>query len=305
MKFIEYEALKKHLEKNNSSINEFVKEVTGTPLNEADEKEIETSRAGSGFHSPKFALKRKKLNNLAKEFLKNGKEKVIAKYAPKILGSTAKLISKAAALKEEGKNPEEINQLLAKEAQKGMAIQDKSIARLDEVIEKFSAVFDKRAKDIISKGLSEKSQSKLDMYWSLLTLQVRQALDKTLVKYREDMIEKAVGNNEEMAKMLKLMSQGPNWKQKQKEYKDELEKQKKEYEATKGGENKKEEHKVENGQKYKIEEKTYEVIEILDDGTLRIKGEKGKYKIPKDHKDYAKFSKENLVKEEEPEGTPA
>jgi len=305
MKFIEYAALSNHLEKEGSSVNKFVKEVTGEPLNEADDKEIETSRAGKGFHSPKFAMKRKKLNNLAKQFLKAGKEKIIAKYAPKILGSTKNLITKAAALNKEGKSPEEINKLLANEAQKGIAIQDKSIARLDQIIDKLASVYEKRVNTLISgekSGLSEKSQGQLDMYWSLLSLQVRQALDKSLVKYREDMIDDAVGNNPEMEKMLKLMAQSPNWKQKMEEYTDEIEKVKKEYKAAQG-KGSEDEFKVEKDQKYKINDKTYEIIEVMDDGTLRVKGEKGTYKIPKDHKDYSKFTKENLQKEEigEPE----
>ena len=67
MKFVEYIALKNDLEKDGSNVNEFVKEITGEPLNELYEAkdkekggdEIETSRAGKGFHSPKFAMKRK------------------------------------------------------------------------------------------------------------------------------------------------------------------------------------------------------------------------------------------------------
>lgn len=285
MKYIEYEALKNKLQKDGSSINEFVEEVTGEPLNElyeAKDKEdtIETGRAGKGFHSPKFVMKRKKLNSLAKQFLKEGKTKVIEKYAPKILKSTSDLITKASALSQEGKSPDEINQLLAKEAKKGMAIQDKSMGRLDQVIDKLGTGYDKRVKELISgekSGLKEKSQRQLDMYWAMLELQVRQALDKALVKHREKMIEKAVGDNEEMAKMLNLMNQSENWKQRQQEYTDQIAKQKKEYEAAqKGeegeeGEEKPKEFKVGEQYQYSTEDgKTFaiKVIKVTDDGIV-------------------------------------
>jgi hypothetical protein len=267
MKFIEYAALSNQLEKNNSNINEFVAQVTGTPLNEADEKkedEIETGRAGKGFHSPKFVLKRKKLNNLAKQFLKEGKEKVVNKYAPKILGSTQKLASKAAVLSQEGKSPKEIRELLSNEAKRAIQIQEKSMKRLDTVIEKFSLNYDKRVQEIISKGeLKEKSKNQLDMYWALLSLQVMQALDKALVKHREDMIEKAVGDNEELVKMMKLMSQSPDHQQ-------ELDKQaaeiKKAREAFKNaGEEEEEKPSTDSGEKTMEEYEELVTQEISDD----------------------------------------
>ena len=234
MKFNEFVALSEHLEENGSSINEFVYDVTGAYLFEADE--IETSRAGKGFHSPKFALKRTKLNNNAKKFLQGAKEKVIDKYSPKILGSTKNLITKAAALKEEGKNPGEINKLLGKEASRAIAQQEKSIERLDVIIDKIEAVYTKRVEDILRDSqLSEKNKGALSIYWAMLVLQVRQLLDKSLVKYREDMIEEALGNNPEMEKMLKLMYQSPNWKQKMQDYKDSIESKKKEFKEAEAG----------------------------------------------------------------------
>ena len=229
MKFNEFVALSEHLEENGSSINEFVYDVTGAYLFEADE-EIETNRAGKGLHSPRFALKRKKLNNNAKKFLAGAKEKVVDKYSPKILGSTKKLITMAAALKEEGKNPDEINKLLAKEAKSAITQQEKSMGRLDVIIDKVEAVYSKRVEEILKDPkLSEKNKGLLNIYWALLTLQVRQLLDKSLVKYREDMIEEALGNNPEMEKMLKIMSQSPNWKQKMQDYKDSIDGKKKEF----------------------------------------------------------------------------
>lgn len=276
MKFIEYAAMSNHLEEKGSSINEFVEEITGKPLNEAkpkEESEIETSRAGKGFHSPAFALKRKKLNGLAKKFLKEGKEKVIAKYAPKILNSTKNLITKSAALSKQGKSPGEINKLLSGEAEKGVQIQDKSTKRLDTILDKYNTHYEKRAKALIEKGdLSEKSKDQLDMYWSLLSLQVMQAFDKAMVKYREDMIEGAVANNAEMEKMLKLMTQSPDYQQQLDDYENKVKKAKADYKAAEeGGDKKEKEFAVGEIYQYtnaKGESTNIEITKVKEDGKI-------------------------------------
>lgn len=303
MKFNEFLALEAILESEGSNIEKFMNEN----LNEAGQ-ELETGRAGKGFHSPRFALKRKKLDNNAKKFMEGAKSKIIDKYAPKILESTKNLISKAAALTAEGKTPTEINKLLGTEAKKAISVQEKSIERLDKVIDKVEDVYNKRV-DIIIKDekLSEKSRGLLEIYWSILSLQVRQMLDKALVKYREDMIEKAVGDNPEMEKMLKIMSQSPNWKQRMQEYVDDIEKQKKEYNDKKSKEEKPEElekkHEIKVGQKYKIGEDIFEIREVGDNYVV-VKDEKGNdrtYSKEKSPEDYDKFSIDNLLQKEKEE----
>jgi hypothetical protein len=174
------------------------------------------------------------------------------------------LASKAAVLSQEGKSPKEIRELLSNEAKRAIQIQEKSMKRLDTIIDKYSAGFDKRVQQIINKGeLKEKSKNQLDMYWALLSLQVMQALDKALVKHREDMIEKAVGDNEELVKMMKLMSQSPDHQQ-------ELDKQaaeiKKAREAFKNaGEEEEEKPSTDSGEKTMEEYEELVTQEISDD----------------------------------------
>ena len=82
MKFNEFVALDEQLEKDGTSINELVKEVTGEYLFEAEPDPDKLSTKGDTLKrvtSPRFAKARRKLTNNAKKFKGIAEKKLIEK----------------------------------------------------------------------------------------------------------------------------------------------------------------------------------------------------------------------------------
>ena len=243
MKFNEFVALDAKLKDEGTSINEIVKGVTGEYLFEEELMEKKPAEVDaldtSGdklkrLTSPRFAKARRKLTNNAKNFRDTAKEKIIAKFMPKILDSIKGITNKAVALSADGRNPKEINKVLGKEAKHVVQLQDKAIAHVEGQIQKLEAVFQKRIDEIMKNDkLSDKSKQKLEMYWTLLSTQFTQQLSKYMVKYREDFIEETAKNNPDLVKIIDALSGGENLNLKIQKLQDQANQEQKDYETEK------------------------------------------------------------------------
>jgi len=336
MKFNEFNALSAQLKSEGRSINELVKETTGSPLNEsykAEERwgflfesernptgflfeggELETSKAKTGFRSPRFAMATKKLDKLAEQFLSNAKEKVLNKFMPPALDILKKITNKAAAMDGDKKNPQAILKMVDSQIKGVNKVQDSAMVQLDKALDKFEANYDKGAARITNNPkLKEKNQEYLDTYWTLLTTQVRQKLYQKMVEARHDLIEKTMGDNKDLADQIEKQTAAPHlnaaidkMKKKADEEKAALA-AKKDEEETLGSADEtpegSEEFKIEVGQKYDINGTSYEIREVKDGYIIAVndKGEDKTISKEKTPDDWAKFSKENLVTAKAPE----
>jgi len=273
MKFNEYEALSEHLEKEGSSINEFVKKVTGSPLYEADDKEDKLDTKGDTFKritNPKFARARRKITNNAKDFKKKAERGLIEKWLPKQLEALKSVANLAAAKGKDVKNPEEILQAIGGEIDQMRKMQEKAVAQLEKAIDRMEQNYQKRVDTIVQKsGLKEKSQLKLDNYWVLVSTQVRQLLYKQIMEKRKAIINEIGGNNKELLDLLGKMEDQNHINAKFKGYQNKANEEKKKYDAA--GEEGEVEFKV--GETYQYTSKKgntteVEIIEIRDDGTI-------------------------------------
>ena len=321
MKFNEYAIVSKELEKQGKSINELVEEYSDDFLNEyakdiqyeeflfEGQKRTELDTGGRPkWLSPKNWVRRKKITNNAYKYLDYAKEKILNKSLPGILKSFKEFASKAAAMEAEGKQPKEIAKMLKRESQNVIKMQEEAIDDLmNNRVSRIEQNVEKRIKEIIKNVSSTDTQTKLDNYWVSLASQVKQLLYKAIAKAKGQMIEETIRNNEELARMINLMGGAKNLNVKMEELKKKSAEEMKaanvgesEGEKTSGEETK--EHKIESGQKYKIDGVLYTIVDVSDDGeTIKAKGDKGTYTVKKGDGKFEKLTTENLEKEEEKE----
>jgi len=231
MKFNEYDALRKHLEENGSSIDEFVKNVTGKHLNEEGEGELDTKGDKlKRITSPRFAKARRKLTNNAKQFLKSSKEKILNKWLPQNLKVLKDVANKAAIMAKDKKNPQEIVQALQGEAKKIAGMQLKAEAQLEKAIDQLELTYQKRIDSIMkSDKLSEKSKIKLNIYWTLLLTQVRQLIFKQIISERNKFIDETAAENKDLQKIINKLTNAEHYNAKIAEIQKDADKQKKDY----------------------------------------------------------------------------
>jgi len=214
MKFNEFIALEKQLEKSGLSINEIIKEVTGEYLFEEGEDKDKVDTEGDKFKrvtSPRFAKARRKLANNAKSFLKIAQEKIINKFLPKQLEQLKSIANTTMEMRANKKSPKEILTAIGGNLQKIQTIHDKSTLQIEDSIDKMEANFDKRIKSIIeNEKLSEKSQLKLDTFWTLLVVQVKQILFKKIIEARGKSIEEMINQVPELKKILTKVTKLPH-----------------------------------------------------------------------------------------------
>jgi len=217
MKFNEFVALDEQLVKDGTSINEVVKEVTGEYLFEAKPDPESLDTGGDKLKrvtSPRFAKARRKITNNAKKYLEVASKNVIEKYLPKQLQQLKDMANKAVGMRADDKNPKEILDTLGGEIKKMRQLHDKSTLQLEDAIDKMGGNFDTRVKNIIDgssfANLSEKSKLKLNMYWTLVSTQVKQKLFNKIIETRSKSLEDLIQNNPEMAKLMKIIAGLPN-----------------------------------------------------------------------------------------------
>jgi len=302
MKFNEFVALDEQLQKDGTSINKLVKEVTGEYLFE-DEMMMEKkakdpdklSTGGDGLKrvtSPRFAKARRKLTNNAKKFKQIAETKLIDKYLPKQLEQLKDLANKAAGMRADNKNPKEILHTLSGELKKIGKIHEKATLQIEQAIEKMEGNFDKRVESIINnEKLNEKSQLKLSTYWMLLMTQVRQILYKQLITKRAKSVEDIASKNPELKEMLAKITKLPHTEAEIEKMKKEQEAYKKKY-AGMGNEEEldgDEEVTFTVGEEYQYTSRggnttTIEITEVQDDGTVLAKNDKnpGGFKVNKE-----------------------
>lgn len=236
MKYNEFIALGDQLEKEGSSINEFVLEVTGNKLFESDEDNVLDTGGDTlkQMSSPRFAVKRKKLVNNAKDFLKKSKENILAKFMPKSLESLKKITNQAVALDQDEKNPNEIIAALKGVAERSVHTQERQLSMLEKAVDSLEANHQQRVDAIINDPkLSEKSKLKLRNFWTLLMTQVKQKIYKSIITQRQKFVEETATNNPKLQEIIDKMTGGENWKEKFKEYAAKTEEEKKKYQNTK------------------------------------------------------------------------
>jgi len=215
MKFNEFIALDEKLEQGGTSINEVVKEVTGEYLFEAKPDPESLDTGGDKLKrvtSPRFAKARRKITNNAKKFLNVATKNVIEKYLPKQLEQLKTMANKAVGMRADDKNPKEILQTLGREIKKMQQIHDKSTLQLEDAIDKMATNFDTRVKTIIdgSEKLNDKSKLKLDMYWTLVSTQVKQKIFNKILETRNKSMGELIQNNPELAQLMKVIGKLPN-----------------------------------------------------------------------------------------------
>lgn len=203
MKFTEYYALKEHLEKNGSSINEFM------DINEKGEKVDDENKLDTGgdslkrVTSPKFAMARRKITNNAKKFKKSAEEKLINKILPSQLNSLKEIVNIGASHAKSGKSPKEILDAMQDSIAEMKKSQMASMKKLENAIEKMGSYYEKRVNQIIeSSDLKDKSKLKLEIYWTLVSTQVHHILYKQIQKKRREYIDELI-SNKDLATMFK------------------------------------------------------------------------------------------------------
>lgn len=299
MKYNEFVALKEQLKKEGSSLNEF----TGTKLFEAEpeggldlgsqdtattpepeKKEDKSSdkldtKGGGGLSrlKPAYAMRRKKLINNAKQFMKISKEQIIAKFLPKILKSQEHTAAVAVAAAQEGKNPKEIVEIMKTKAKESMEIQAAQLKELKAGIGKVGQNFETRVKTILSsEKLNDKEKLTLNTYWILLSQQVHQKLFASIVKQMNESTKKLVKDNPELEKILAAYSGAKDYNAQLEQIKGSIAKKKEEIKAAesemkKGDE--KEEPSFKVGETYQYTSKSgntgeVEITEVKEDGTV-------------------------------------
>ena len=290
MKFNEFVALDEQLQKDGTSINKLVKEVTGEYLFEEElmEKKPEDpdklSTGGDGLKrvtSPRFAKARRKLTNNAKKFKQIAETKLINKYLPKQLEQLKDLANKAAGMRADNKNPKEILKALSGELKKIGKIHEKATLQIEEAVEKMEGNFDKRVQSIINnEKLNEKSQLKLSTYWMLLMTQVRQILYKQLITKRAKSVEDIASKNPELKEMLAKITKLPHTEAEMARMAKEQAAYKKKY-SEMGNEEEMGDEEIEFkvGEEYQYTSKsgnttTIEITEVGEDGKVLAKNDK-------------------------------
>ena len=197
LKFNEYDALREQLEKEGKSINEFVKEVTGTPLNEVIGENIPF-----WIKSPKGALAMRGLKIEAKKAKKIIEDKLIEKHYPTILENQKKLINQAELLikkMREGSDKERIKKSLSVLINNGEKIQAKQLENINNNIDKIIDNFDRKITSYIAKkNLPDRRKLTVENSWIMLTTQVRQAAWNLMLKKSEEYFQSIVKDNEDL-----------------------------------------------------------------------------------------------------------
>ena len=300
MKYNEFVALKEQLASEGKSLNDFVgkklfeadpeaapdlgSQDTAPAPASGDKKEDKSSdkldtKGGGGLSrlKPSYAIRRKKLINNAKQYMKVGKEQLIAKYLPKILKSQEHTAAVAVAAAQEGKNPKEIAEMLRTKTKDSMEIQTAQLKELKSSIGKVGQNFEARVKKILSsEKLTDKEKLTLNTYWVLLSQQVHQKLFASIVKQMNESSKKLVKDNPELEKILAAFSGAKDFNAEIEKINGIIKKKKEEIKAAedemKKGEGK-EEAAFKVGETYQYTSKSgntgeVEVTEVKEDGTV-------------------------------------
>lgn len=270
MKYNEFRALSAILENNGSSIEEF----KGDDFLFEAEEDLDTG--GDKLKqatSPRFALARKKITNNAKKYLKLANEKLIDKYANTHLENLKEITNKAAGLKKDGRNPEEIIGALQEVGQQSMATNQKMWKQVEAGLDKLEQSFTKRVDQLKNNDkLNDKSKIKLEIYWTLLLAQVKGKLYGNIIKKQQGFIENVAESNPELKDFMNKIGGGDNLNVEMQKVKKQADEEKRKFqEADKQAEGAEAEGEAKAepqvGEKYKVTTKSGEaVVEIMEIG---------------------------------------
>ena len=195
LKFNEYNALSQQLKSEGTSINEFVKEVTGEALNE-DDQTLDT-KTGNW-----FSKKGRTVNGLTRSAQKAKKiiqTNILAKHYPQILENQKKVLQQAMAMKANGKDNKEIAGALQSNIGTMKKLNDRQLKVIDDGIDKIVANFDRRIKGYIEKkGLTDRKKLFVENYWTLLTIQLQQIAINSMVNKQDSHIQSIVGEDKDL-----------------------------------------------------------------------------------------------------------
>ena len=309
MKFNEYVALSEQLKKDGSSINEFISEFSevtlfeaeGDPKSKDENPKLDTSGGKVGGLStlnPKYIIKRKKLINNAKKYLKIANAQILSKFIDKIIKSQEHTAAAAVGAAEEGKSPKEIVGILKDSSSQARKIQAQQFEELQLAVAKVGKNFESRINTIVDESnLGSKEKLALNNYWIMLSQQVKQKIFSIIVKKQNEFIKKTVNNNPELEKVVKSLTGGKNYVVELEKIKQETEKAKAIVKSAQndltnntGGDSEPKKHEV--GKTYKFtypktnKEINITILEILENGSYTVKINGGTtYNLPKDKVD--------------------
>jgi hypothetical protein len=212
LKFNEYNALREQLEKEGKSINEFVEETTGQPLNEAGEDPIDATGKESDPHatipllfwvkSPKGALAMRGLNKEAKKAKRIIEDNIIEKFYPKILANQKELLNQTELLvkkMKEGGDKERIKASLGDLIQQGQNVQAEQLKNINSAMGKIMDNFDTKINSYIAKkDLPDRRKLTIENAWIMLSTQVRQAMWNLMQQKSKEFFQSIVKDNEDM-----------------------------------------------------------------------------------------------------------
>jgi len=199
LKFNEYNALSNHLQKEGSSINEFVKEITGEFLNE-DNQTLDVEKPKLlWIKSPAAAWAMRGLTKAAKQAQKIIQTKLLAKHYPKVLENQRKMLQQAKALLKKGHTNEEVTQILKGNIATMQNYQTKQLKTINDSIDSIIANFSKKITSFINKkNLSDRRKLTVENYWILLTTQLHQIAYNSMINKEEEFLHDIIQENEDL-----------------------------------------------------------------------------------------------------------
>jgi len=210
LKVKEFYALSDKLKEEGSSINEFVKEVTGKTLNEAPaetapKEEITARNPGwLWLRSPKGALAKKTLTRQSKKLLKSIKSDILEDFYNDITANQKKVLQQAQALIKNGQDKKAVFDSLSANTDRGHAIRTKQLKKLDDSIDDMIANASKKITGYIAKkDVGDNVRLTLENYWVLLSAQIHQVAYNIIIKKETEFIHSIVGEDEDLVTFAK------------------------------------------------------------------------------------------------------
>jgi len=279
MKYIEFQALNAVLENKGSNLNEFINEASGLDAGSArhtggqqiiggkydEENTLDVSNLKEkgipGWSSPRMVIYRKKVINKGKQFLKVGNEKFITPLLSKNLEHLKTIANQATGLANDGKTPEQVLNAMKSNTELARKTQEKAMERLNVALDKAESHYEATTEKLIKSNtkLSDKSKNRLSMYWMILSAQVRQKLFSAIINKTTEFTSNLTKNNPELQKVIDDISGQKNWKLELEKEKKKVDEAKKKFKATS------EEKIYEKGEQYKYPDPAGEVIIVIDE----------------------------------------
>ena len=222
LRFNEYNNLSKHLQKEGSSINEFVKEVTGEFLNEAivdSNNSVSTGNEDSEkldvkkpmmmwIKSPKAAWVMRVLTKKAKKALKIIQTNLIAKHYPKTLDNQRQVMQKIKELKKNGKNNKQIAEYLKNiNVERIKTMQVKQLQQIDKAIDNIIENSSKKISSFINKNnLSDRRKLTVENYWILLDAQLHQIAYNSMISKEKEFMQSIIKGDKDLVTFAEKLS---------------------------------------------------------------------------------------------------